>query len=288
MGETIFPVWFFQGMEKMKYITYLNILSKLIFTIAIFFFIRDESDYIIVPLLTSFGYIVAGIISLIIIRVHFEIKFKLQPLKVSKKYLVEGWNVFIVDFMPNLYNNFSTFYLGLFASMTVVGYFSLAKRLVDIANSFIYVIRNATYPFLVRNFQNFRSVARITLLTGTLFFIGIVVFSLTLLEPVFGAEAIESKLYINILSISPFFMAIAVTYGSNKLIILKRDKLMRNITLVYSLIGFIVALIFIPWYQGLAAALTLVISRFIMAALTYYYAQLKIEKNSSVNKFLYI
>ena len=39
LGQTLFPIWFFQGMERMRYITFLNVLAKLIFTIAVFIFV---------------------------------------------------------------------------------------------------------------------------------------------------------------------------------------------------------------------------------------------------------
>jgi polysaccharide transporter, PST family len=64
LGQTIFPIWFFQGMERMKYITFLNVLAKLIFTIAIFIFVRRSSDYLYVPLLNSLGSVVAGVLAL--------------------------------------------------------------------------------------------------------------------------------------------------------------------------------------------------------------------------------
>lgn len=52
----LFPVWFFQGMERMQYI-----LSKVIFTVAIFVFVQEQSDFYLVPLLTSVGFLVAGV-----------------------------------------------------------------------------------------------------------------------------------------------------------------------------------------------------------------------------------
>ena len=39
-GHILFPDWFFQAMERMKYITILNVISKLLFTIAVFVFIK--------------------------------------------------------------------------------------------------------------------------------------------------------------------------------------------------------------------------------------------------------
>jgi PST family polysaccharide transporter len=64
LGQTLFPIWFFQGMGRMKYITFLNVLAKLIFTIAIFIFVKRSSDYLYIPLLNSSGFIVAGILAL--------------------------------------------------------------------------------------------------------------------------------------------------------------------------------------------------------------------------------
>ena len=62
-GHILFPQWLFQGLEKMKYITILNVISKLIFTIAVFLVIREESDYMYQPILTSLGFIVSGVLS---------------------------------------------------------------------------------------------------------------------------------------------------------------------------------------------------------------------------------
>ena len=36
IGQVLYPVWLFQGMERMKYITYLNIGAKVFFTICVF------------------------------------------------------------------------------------------------------------------------------------------------------------------------------------------------------------------------------------------------------------
>ena len=63
LGHILFPEWFFQAMERMKYITILNLLSKLLFTVAVFYFIKEKDDYILQPIFTSLGYVVSGIIA---------------------------------------------------------------------------------------------------------------------------------------------------------------------------------------------------------------------------------
>ncbi|MEA2018414.1 MAG: oligosaccharide flippase family protein [Campylobacterota bacterium] len=269
IGQVLFPVWFFQGMERMKYITFLNILSKLIFTIAVFIFIQEESDFYIVPLLTSSGFIVAGILSLFIIRKEFNIEFRLQGSLTIKTYFKNGWNIFIVELLPNLYNNFSTFFLGFFVSMEMLGIYSLAIKIIDILNSFIRIMRNVTYPFLVNNISKFHIILKVMVSTGLLFTFLVISLSHLIIPYIFGYSANESILYLYILSLSPFFLAITFSYGSNRLLILKKDKEMKYITYQYSIYGFIVSLVLIPMYGVLGASITLISTRFLMSILTY-------------------
>ena len=56
-GHICCPEWFFQAMQRMKYITYINIGIKLFFTICVFIFIHKPSDYLYQPLLISIGYL---------------------------------------------------------------------------------------------------------------------------------------------------------------------------------------------------------------------------------------
>ena len=73
-GHIMFPDWFFQAMERMKYITILNLLSKIVFTVAVFVFIKDKEDYILQPLFVSLGFVVSGIIAMYYILMRCQIR----------------------------------------------------------------------------------------------------------------------------------------------------------------------------------------------------------------------
>ncbi len=95
-GHIMFPDWFFQAIERMKYTTILNLLSKTLFTILIFVFIKEKDDYILQPLFTSLGFVVSGIIAMYFILKRWQIKlhrpqFKkiITTIKGSKKILIK-------------------------------------------------------------------------------------------------------------------------------------------------------------------------------------------------------
>ena len=61
LGNTLFPVWFFQGTEKMKYIADLNIAGGVLTVVLILFSVRGPRDYLMVPLIVSSVGLITGL-----------------------------------------------------------------------------------------------------------------------------------------------------------------------------------------------------------------------------------
>lgn len=154
IGQFLFPIWFFQGMEKMKYIAYLNISVKVFFTLLIFVFIHEKSDYYIVPILTSIGSIISGVLALVIIRKEFEIKFLFQPFYKIKDYFIKSWNVFLITVSNNLYESTSIFLVGIFFNNEAVGYFAIIDKIKNIIRSFFYPVTQTLFPHMTDVYKN--------------------------------------------------------------------------------------------------------------------------------------
>lgn len=148
IGSALFPVWFFQGKEEMRFIALLNLITKSIFTAAIFIFIKSETDYIRVPVINSFGYLTAGMLGLSIAYGKFRITFTRPSFSGIIHELKEGWYVFISTMSISLYLTTNTFLLGLFANNAVVGYFVAGEKLVRAVTRLFNPLLNTVYPHI--------------------------------------------------------------------------------------------------------------------------------------------
>jgi PST family polysaccharide transporter len=146
VGQVLIPTWFFQGIEQMKYLTYLNLVAKIIFTVLIFILITKPADFIYVPVFYSLGNIVSGIFALGIMKKKFNIRFTYPANFRFIEELKKGWYVFLSNFSINAYINSNLFILGLFASNIVLGYYSIADKILYAFRQILNVFFNATYP----------------------------------------------------------------------------------------------------------------------------------------------
>jgi PST family polysaccharide transporter len=169
-----FPVWFFQGIEKMKYITLIDILSKSIFTVLIFVFVQSESDYILVPLISGVGYIVGTIFSLIYLFKRFKKSFIICSFSVIKKYFNDSLMFFLSRVSVSLYTTSNAFVLGLVTSNIMVGYYAVAEKLYMVIRQMYQPIVQVIYPYIskTRNVKFFKKLYPIIILLN---FIGIYV-----------------------------------------------------------------------------------------------------------------
>lgn len=154
VGRVFFPSWFFLGLEKMRIVTYLNILAKLIFTVAIFMFVKAEADFLLVPIFNSLGFMVTGVVALIQIRYGFGIVFKLQSIETLKEHFRDGWHIFLSRIYVNIFTTTNTFLLGLLTNNTVVGYYSVAAKIIEAITSIFGPAHNTLYPYMSKLFHD--------------------------------------------------------------------------------------------------------------------------------------
>lgn len=173
IGQALFPIWYFQGMEKMKYITIVNIVSKIIFTFAIFIFIQNSTDYILVPILNGLGSLTASLISIYIIKKNFNQKFIVQDFKTLLSYFKDSSQFFLSRVSVSLYTSSNTFILGILASTTAVGYYSIAHKLYTAMQSLYGPITQSLYPYISK-YRNISLFKKIFYLVTSLNVIGVI------------------------------------------------------------------------------------------------------------------
>lgn len=146
IGQVLFPVWFFQGMEKMQFITVVNIISKTLSTLCIFIFIKVPDDYYLVPILIATGSIVGGIYSLYLIKKDFGIDFELQSRDELLKHIKGGSNLFFTSMLSTLLSSSGLLILGFYASNGIVGLYAAIEKLFKAIVGLFAPITQALYP----------------------------------------------------------------------------------------------------------------------------------------------
>lgn len=260
-GHIMFPDWLFQGLERMKYTTILNLLSKAFFTLAVFIFIKEESDYLYQPLLISMGFFFSGFISMYIIIFKWKIRLLKPDVEQIKKHIKSSTNIFINQLMPNLYNSFSVMLLGLCGGSVANGKLDAGSKFAQIASQFLGIISRTFYPFLSRKIDAHDLFAKLNIILSILVTLILYFMSPILIKIFYTPEFIDSVLVLKIMSISLVFLVLNSVYGTNYLILKGREKELRNLTIISSFIGFFAAFPMVYYFSFLGAAITITFTR---------------------------
>jgi len=286
VGQVLFPVWMFQGLEKMKYITYINIGAKAFFTVCVFVFVQNKADYLLVPILTAMGFIVAGICSLYIIKKDFKVTFAWQSFATIKLQLVEGWHVFFSSMAISLYTISSTFILGLFTNNTVVGYFAAADKVVQAVKGIYQPFSQAIYPMIGKKIHDNKQaglafISQITMVLGLgMFVISVVLFLLSdlFINLLLGEQYKESVLYLQIMAFLPFIVTLSNFFGIQTMLNLGYKQAFSRILFAAAILGVGSSFVLVPLYKGMGTAITLLIVEVFVTVVMYIYLRIKLRR----------
>jgi PST family polysaccharide transporter len=234
IGSVAFPTWLFQGVEKLGLTAIFNFPLKLIFTAGILIFLRTRDQYILVPLLSSGGQVVGGLLALVYgVRnlVVGGVRWPKWGLTISR--IKQGWAVFTSTVFVNFYGASNTVLLGFFASQQQVGYFASASKIVGgISALFFTPVSQALYPHvgkvIAQSSERAEEILRkllfiisiIGIPASTTLFLGAPIVTWVMLGDQFKATVIPLR----ILSALPFVTAVANVLAVQGALNMKMDR----------------------------------------------------------------
>ncbi|HOK35565.1 MAG TPA: flippase [Candidatus Pacearchaeota archaeon] len=278
IGNILFPVWFFQGVEKMKWITILNIVARGIFTVCIFIFVHKESDYLNVAIINSLGSLVAGIISLIVIFKNFKVKFVFPKIESIKHQLKEGWHIFISNIATSLYTTSNTFILGLFTNNTIVGYYSGAEKIIKAVEGLISPISQTIYPYLSKLVSESKEKALVFLqkltkfIGGTTFLVSLLIFILSplIVKIILGDQYQQSILPLRILSFIPFIIALSNIFGIQTMLTFNMKSSFLKILSSAAILSLSLSFLLIPFLKQIGVSISWLITEIFVTVSMFF------------------
>ena len=281
--EVLFPTWYFLGMEEMKYITRINILSRSIFTVLIFVLVKDSSDFLLVPLINAIGGFVAGTYSLYILFYKKKYKFSISPFASLIHMLKNSTYYFLSNMSSIIYSNTGNIILGFNSDMGQVAFYDLGQKVLGLFKTFISIIEQTIFPNLTKtkNLFFFRKIFKITILTVVVLIIIPMFFSDNIITIIGGVEMLLAKDSFRIILLSAIPIVVSTFYGHILLLVWNKKESFLKLK-VFSLISYLTLLFFTNTFyelNALSLSILFFINELFISLVSYVYSNRVISKS---------
>ena len=279
--DVIFPIWYFQGIEQMKYITYITLVSRLTFLTLIFVLIHTPEDYLFIPIINGIGAILAGIMSLVIVFGTHGLKFNIQPYNRLKYYFTSSIPIFVSNVSIRLYVSTNKVIVGAFLGMSEVAYYDLAEKITSVLKIPQGILSQTLFPKISKdkNISFIKKLFWTSISLNTAFFLGVALFSKSIVLLLGGQQMLSAILVVNILALTVPIIAMSNIFGIQLLIPFGYNKIFSKIILTSGLFYFFQAFIIWSLFEFTLiniSILTVTTEIFVTSVMFYYCKKFKL------------
>ena len=205
IGAVFQQTWLFQGMQEMRQITIVNIISRSISVILTFFMVRTADDLYMYCVLYSINYLLTGLIGVAIVHKKYKIKFVFNGIRAVKDEIKDAWYLFTSSAMTKIFSGFGVTVLSIISTDSEVGIYSAILKIPTLCILCYSPISQSLYPYISKKIaenhsKEYKKVKIIALPIIALFTVGaiiIIIVRKSLISMLFGAEyATHSELII--------------------------------------------------------------------------------------------
>ena len=239
-SDLLFPKWYFQGIEKMKYITVITLVSRLLFIVSIFLYVKSTEDYLLVPVLGGLSAFVSGAISMYIILIKHKLKFYIPGMRVIKQYVIDSAQVFTSTIAANIYKGSNRLIIGQAFGMSEVAYYDLADKIILLAKMPQNIFSQSVFPMVSaeRRRPFVLKMAGVLLLMNLVISLILFIFSTQISSITGGPDMLNASAVIRILGIGLIATALSTAFGVQGLLGFGHNNLFTK-SLIYGVLCYV-------------------------------------------------
>ena len=213
-GEILFPFWYFQAMQKMKIVTYIQLGFKILSLPFIFIFIKNPTDNWIYAIIMTGTIVFGAITSLIYLKVKEKITIRLAKPISLKTWFKDALPFFWSSSTGTLKEQSVTIIIGAFFGMRNVALYDLANKIIVLPRMLTVSINGALFPKVIENVKKHvvQKIIRYETILGLSVTVLISVFGYWLVLLLGGHTMIESYPLAIILSVTVLVWLVVGSY----------------------------------------------------------------------------
>ena len=175
---TLFPTWYYQGIQKMKTATLIQVILKLLSLPLIFILVKTSADLSIFAMISSFTMVMGGLTAFLMVIFVDKISLRWIGFTDLKVWLVEGFPFFLSSSVGTLKEQGIPIIIGAFFGMKDVAIYDLANKLIIIPRTILMSLNAALFPKIVieNNKKTIKKILQYEFLIGILVIALIVIF----------------------------------------------------------------------------------------------------------------
>ena len=159
--EIFFPQWYFQGIQKMRIVTYIHLFFRLLTIPFIFVFVKNPTDLYIYAIIVTSASVLGALVCAVYMRVKENITLRFVPFGKLKAYFKSALPFFLSNSAGTIKEESTTLLIGVFFNMRDVALYDLARKIILIPRMFTANINKAIFPKFIKDVRSKESVRKL-------------------------------------------------------------------------------------------------------------------------------
>ena len=153
LSEIFFPIWYFQGVQKMKIVTYFQLAFRILSLPFIFILVRSTDDLLQYAFIATLSVVLPAIALYVYLIRRENLTIKLQPISKLKTYFKEATPFFWSSTAGTIKQESVTIIIGAFFGMKDVALYDLANKLIMLPRMLTMSINTALFPKVIEDIK---------------------------------------------------------------------------------------------------------------------------------------